>query len=328
MIKLINPVLNGGFPYQNSDFATILQDEQYYVLSSMMMSIRNSTLPVTGNTQTGVIVSGLEILSGATSTTMSLNLTNSLVFLNGQFLKSAITGTTLTGAGILHVQEATIDTETRIFADGLNKNAVQTRTFTINNTIPSSGEYITIKWDEGSSRYINNLQFNNQHSVGDILLVSNISKFKSTGLGFDKYTGWAIADGRNSTLNLADKVVMGYNPSGSTTPTTNPNTSQTNSGAIGNTGGVNTVTLTEGQLPIVSQVNNASLINVQSQVQITTAGNAGSPVNVFAPYVSGTNLLSADPSQSQIQTPTSFGSGQAHENRMPYIVAAYIQKIS
>ncbi|MDR1974394.1 MAG: hypothetical protein LBQ31_06930 [Bacteroidales bacterium] len=107
--------------------------------------------------------------------------------------------------------------------------------------------------------------------------------------------GWSLCDGLNGTPNLKGKFVVGYN-SGS---------SDYNS--IGKTGGAENVTLTVAQMPSHNH-------EVKVRGKVDQAPSAGQ-------YV----FDDADGANYTEYTEYS-GGGQAHENRPPYYVLAYIMR--
>ena len=103
-------------------------------------------------------------------------------------------------------------------------------------------------------------------------------------------TGYVLCDGNNSTPNLEGKFVVGAAASGSY--------------AVGNTGGAETVTLTEAQMP--SHVHHFLIQD-----------GSTSPMG-YAQSANGTNIGWAGTN--------SKGGDQAHENRPPYYALCYIMK--
>ena len=103
-------------------------------------------------------------------------------------------------------------------------------------------------------------------------------------------TGYVLCDGNNSTPNLEGKFVVGAAASGSY--------------AVGNTGGAETVTLTEAQMP--AHVHHFLIQN-----------GSASPMG-YAQSANGTNIGWAGTN--------SKGGSQAHENRPPYYALCYIMK--
>lgn len=114
-----------------------------------------------------------------------------------------------------------------------------------------------------------------------------------SGTASDIPSGWALCDGQNGTPDLRDRFVLG---GGGTHP-------------VGETGGSETVTLTEQQMPahVHSAINNGSSSTIKFN---QTAGSSASFIK---------SLSSA--------STTSAGSGQPHNNMPPYYVLCYIIKL-
>jgi microcystin-dependent protein len=119
-------------------------------------------------------------------------------------------------------------------------------------------------------------------------------------------SGWALCNGANGTPDLRDRFVVGaglnYNP--------------------GNTGGSNSVTLTEGQMPYHNHgisdpghYHSAGPFVPGGQSSVGGGGNISS----------GAVTLNTDIKTTGI-TVNSTGGSQAHENRPPYYALAYIMK--
>lgn len=125
--------------------------------------------------------------------------------------------------------------------------------------------------------------------------------------------GWQLCDGTNNTPDLRKRFIVGYDD-------TEPDYD-----AIGKAGGTKEVTLTEAQMP--------------SHNHSGSANSAGSHSHTFTAYVqSGSNSGSGGEAAGYFQSRStssagshthtlninSKGGGQAHENRPPYYVLAYI----
>ncbi len=104
-------------------------------------------------------------------------------------------------------------------------------------------------------------------------------------------TGYVLCDGNNSTPNLAGKFVVGYHASNGDYD-------------VGDTGGAETVTLTEAQMP--SHVHHFLIQD-----------GSTSPMG-YAQSANGTNIGWAGTN--------SKGGDAAHENRPPYYALCYIMK--
>ncbi len=146
-------------------------------------------------------------------------------------------------------------------------------------------------------------------------------------------TGWALCDGTNSTPDLRGRFIVGYQAGGLTTPTIATNM-EANYGAVNNTGGANTVTLTTAQIPAHNHTT-ASAGSHQHAWNYTLEkddNNSGSSYDEF------TKKPAANDPGRYIQYPmaaagahthtiSNTGGGGAHENRPPYYVLAFIMKL-
>ena len=112
-------------------------------------------------------------------------------------------------------------------------------------------------------------------------------------------TGWVLCDGTNSTPNLAGKFVVGYQSGNSDY-------------AVAQTGGAETVTLSEANMPAHTHT-------------ATTKGTSGS--HSWTQFGAGRNDWNYPGENSRgSATTASTGGGTAHENRPPYYALCYIMK--
>lgn len=145
--------------------------------------------------------------------------------------------------------------------------------------------------------------------------------------------GWVLCDGSNGTPNLLDRFVAG---AGSTY-------------AVGATGGVTSVTLTQAQRPAhdhnFSGTTSSNGLHSHNNVAgshthsygtpsgVGAAGTAGFSSNstILAGTLSaftGVTLANAGAHTHQITTTsTSVGGGESHENMPPYYALCYVMKI-
>ena len=117
-------------------------------------------------------------------------------------------------------------------------------------------------------------------------------------------TGWALCDGSNGTPDLRNRFIVG---AGSTY-------------SVGNTGGSNSVTLTEGQIPSHAHSGTTDGTETYMSHRTGTTKSGDSSTNSFV------SSISAE-AHTHTFTTSSVGSGQSHENRPPYYALAYIMKI-
>jgi microcystin-dependent protein len=140
-------------------------------------------------------------------------------------------------------------------------------------------------------------------------------------------SGWHLCNGSNSTPDLRDRFVVG---AGSTY-------------APDDTGGADSVTLTEAQMPSHTHSFSGTTSTKSLTGNINFGGN-GIPSNSGNGIVSATNpggaqqagfgsggvnenlLIDASHNHTVSGTTGSTGSGSSHENRPPYYALAYIMK--
>ena len=127
-------------------------------------------------------------------------------------------------------------------------------------------------------------------------------------------SGWALCDGQNGTPDLRDRFIVG---TGSTY-------------SSGNTGGVNSVTLTESQIPSHNHTFSGSSSHSHS-VKTGDSSDASTGTLKFVHDASGSSNRSGLVNSSTVTISISGntgnkGSGNSHENRPPYYALAFIMK--
>jgi microcystin-dependent protein len=145
---------------------------------------------------------------------------------------------------------------------------------------------------------------------GDIKMVTCThayinANFTPTGLGINERRGWAICNGQNGTVDMRSRFAIGWDDRNVDPNDERWDTAHT---TMQNTGGLKRVQLTVAELP---PHNHA----IQGSTSTSFAGAGAVP---------GVN---PDGSESAGQT-LNQGSGLSHENRPPFIVTLYIQRIS
>ena len=147
--------------------------------------------------------------------------------------------------------------------------------------------------------------------------------------------GWLLCDGTNGTLDLRDKFIVG---AGGTY-------------AVGDTGGSNTVTLTNAQMPSHTHtvagttaadgihthtVSDPSHAHTWTGLISSTNGSAGGQNNggsssfaaTTGASATGISIVAGGAHVHSISgTTSSIGGGTSHENRPPYFALCYISKI-
>ena len=150
-------------------------------------------------------------------------------------------------------------------------------------------------------------------------------------------TGWKLCDGTNGTPDLRDRFIVGAGTSY----------------AIGATGGANTVTLNESQIPSHTHSISATSsgagghshsISISDPGHGHTYGRAGGiygngfafqdqslngtgyTTNIATTGISASASTVGDHTHTITASATTTGGGLAHENRPPYYALAYIMK--
>lgn len=189
-----------------------------------------------------------------------------------------------------------LDVKTSVpYLTGGSKPTYARRTFDL--AITSTGTQVCL-WNE--IKRAEWVAFNQSHLSGDILLSNIISSdFDNTGLGkeFSRYEGFAICNGANGTIDMKGIFPVGQNPTSG---------SDYN---IGDTGGVESVTLSLGQMP-----KHDHNVTVPAHVNKDWFDNGG---ETHPAYDNG----------SATATSTEEGNNEAHENRPPFRALCFIQKI-
>lgn len=125
--------------------------------------------------------------------------------------------------------------------------------------------------------------------------------------------GWFLCDGANGTPDLRNRFVVGAG----------------DAYAVADTGGADSVTLTEAQLPAHTHTGTTNTTGAHTHSYVdNVVGGSGNDVD------SGSSFDRRDLNKttgtagnhSHTFTTNSTGSGDAHENRPPYLALAYIMK--
>lgn len=146
-------------------------------------------------------------------------------------------------------------------------------------------------------------------------------------------SGWVLCDGQNGTPNLRDRFIVGAG----------------SSYAVGATGGANSVTLSEAQIPTHTHTITASSdssgfhthsVSDPGHTHVFNGGIAtsngyfpggpilaGGPSNTSAAVTNISVVAGGAHTHAIVATASSVGGSQAHENRPPYYALAYIMKV-
>ncbi len=160
---------------------------------------------------------------------------------------------------------------------------------------------------------------------------TDATKFDQTGgdkgLGLGTYTGWALCNGNNGTIDLRGKFPVGYSDTDGDYD-------------LGDTGGSKTVTLTKAQLPkhqhvLGNSTDNSSqttgnhthtYTNQPNQADVGSGGSSATRNNVDTSQTTGGTGAHVHTGNTGDGT-TDGLSGSAHENRPPFFTLLFIQKI-
>lgn len=213
-----------------------------------------------------------------------------------------------------------------------------------------AGEAVVIKCTYNGAAWNIYVVEQDPHKISDIKMLGQISLdgiFDASGLGIigAKHQGWALCNGNNGTLDLRNNFVVGYNKDNASTPIHSTETGQTNYGEVGNTGGDRIIILTEDQMPSHNHeiivpggyhthdieggshshtVPASDGIGSNSDFR-TSAGNADTDVDVPTSDNGHSHTVSLSDGHTHIIEDA--GEGAIHENRPPWIVVGYIQRV-
>lgn len=129
--------------------------------------------------------------------------------------------------------------------------------------------------------------------------------------------GWALCDGTQNTPDLSGRFIVGYS---------------NNSGdynGIGNTGGLEQVALTTGQLPSHhhSGTTDTDGSHNHSFTGAKKGGDGSATGSTNDYYAAFTRTTASAGNHNHSFTTNNTGNNQPHENRPPYFVLAYIMKL-
>ncbi|WPQ62209.1 hypothetical protein SIO70_28015 [Chitinophaga sancti] len=200
--------------------------------------------------------------------------------------------------------------ESRLFADQITRNVYFTRRARFAAGGIAYGNLQRIETLLSLRNTVANIQasftqqLNGLFKKGDVLEVDCDAQyiagnFTSTGLGINERDGWAICNGNNGTRNRMGRFPVGYDAS------------RADYNQPGKTGGLESVTLIESQMP--KHKHNFGVTGQQTSIPSPKIYGI---TDGYAP-LAGTY----DPGMS------TTGGDQPHENRPPFIVTLFIQKI-
>lgn len=235
---------------------------------------------------------------------------------NGDIVETQILGDMIANNAI---------TSDKIAVGGVNESNIQSEAVTRNN----------IKNNEVTFSKLQQVGFITNSVVGyinantDAQVVKINSNMISEGFGlvpqfgiimysgsiFSIPTGWALCDGTNGTPDLRERFIVGAGTSNNTSVV------GTTAYNIGDSGGLNSVTLDLSQLPAHGHPYSDYYINT---AVVRPTGNVGFELN---PFTGGgvTNVTETGANLSR--NTNNAGGGLSHENRPPFYALAFIMKL-
>ena len=158
--------------------------------------------------------------------------------------------------------------------------------------------------------------------------------------GTNPPSGWALCNGGNGTPDLRGRFIISYDNRSSTTPRVAGN-NDINYGAIGNVGGSTSVSLSPAEMPAHSHTGitdpsgdhthsasfSAQYIGARGKTVGRNSGGGEDGADDEERTLSATVETDGSGDHTHTFTTSSTGSGNAHENRPPYYVLAFIMKL-
>lgn len=183
------------------------------------------------------------------------------------------------------------------------------------NVQPVTGSFI--KFDPYTSQGKDSVIRRAVNRVGMVVMMTVLNdRFDNTGLGKWEMTGFALMNGTNGTLDIRDRMPLAYDGRGSDPAN---NTWDPNYQAGGNIGGEKQHTIARAELP------NISLDVVAADGSAITYGAED---HGHLPSIKNNVRTDVDSAYGPIGFKTAvLGSGTAMENRPPYMVLVFAQRI-
>lgn len=195
--------------------------------------------------------------------------------------------------------------------------------------INQTGQWVTsvpagpyIKFDPYTSQRLRSVMKRNASETGEIRMIAALSdRFDNTGLGKWEWLGWAICNGANGTVDMRSRFPVGYD-----NRTSDPggnlwdNAYQTPGAA----GGEKAHTLSIGEMPSHTHTGGSGAVP-SGQYGLVRRSFSGASSTVTATDSSGSGN-EPDVLQPPQHIPAE-GGGLPHENRPPFRVVVYIQKL-
>ncbi len=183
-----------------------------------------------------------------------------------------------------------------------------------------------IKFDPHTSQRFADVQRRAVTPIGHVSMQAQVDadRFDPTGLGRQEWKGFAFANGQNGTVNMQGRFPIGRFLNGNSgNPIWDANYEDE-----GNVGGEKTVGLTIAQLPSHNHTANTVSGGVVPPGDFGLVRRSESGEDVTS---QNTDTSNSGSEPDQLATPVDIpfqGSNAKHENRPPYMVLVFIQRIN
>jgi hypothetical protein len=277
MERFVKPVSDGGAPYTNKDIYGILQENNlisYRSILDEMNDVSGSTNP-----NNGIILTGCK-LNSISDNNVNFDFTNSLIYLNGDFLEPvpflATQSNYLVPNSTFYLMSVELPPEERIFkVTDKETDIVQSKYFDVVVDKPPNSHIEIVIYDRGgfsdpfnlSTRYLSRIYRYYTAQEDQIFMTYNTRNFNGfsgvsinafgKGVGVGDMYGFALCDGGGSGLgmrkDLSGKFLIGFDKDTDVSPADLNNSASSsllkNYGKLGNLGGTSSVKLVEDNLP-------------------------------------------------------------------------------